>query len=201
MGITQFFGLFKDSITQEVLEIIKQDWKNLVLVEMEGLRDPSASEGYARWRDLATSTMACVEVKSPQTVEESIKRKRVNNKEELRRQMEKLQTELRKSRKDKAMLEEMMLERDKRKAFLDEQIQFRDARIIKLELKLGKEKIVGEENEKERWGTSLDWMQSCSELEALKIDFEECQGSAEYYQEKFAQVQFELIDRIGKYED
>jgi hypothetical protein len=44
-------------------------------------------------------------------------------------------------------------------------------------------------------------MQSCSELEALKIDFEECQGSAEYYQEKFAQVQFELIDRIGKYED
>jgi hypothetical protein len=150
MGITQFFGLFKDSITQEVLEIIKQDWKNLVLVEMEGLRDPSASEGYARWRDLATSTMACVEVKSPQTIEESIKRKRVNNKEELRRQVEKLQTELRKSRKDKAMLEEMMLERDKRKAFLDEQIQFRDARIIKLELKLGKEKIVGEENEKER---------------------------------------------------
>jgi hypothetical protein len=31
-------------------------------------------------------------------------------------------------------------------------------------------------------------MQSCSELEALKIDFEECQGSVEYYKEKFAQV-------------
>jgi hypothetical protein len=26
------------------LEIIKQDWKHLVLVEMKGLRDPSASE-------------------------------------------------------------------------------------------------------------------------------------------------------------
>jgi chromosome segregation ATPase len=48
---------------------------------------------------------------------------------------------------------------------------------------------------------SLDWMQSCSELEAIEIDFNDCQGSAEYYQEKFAQVQFELMDRIRKYED
>jgi len=48
---------------------------------------------------------------------------------------------------------------------------------------------------------SLDWMQSCSELEAMEIDFNDCQGSAEYYQEKFTQVQFELMDRIGKYED
>ena len=115
--------------------------------------------------------------------------------------MEKLQIELSKSRKEKAMLEQMMLEGDKRRAFLDEQIQSRDARIIKLELKLGEEKIAREENEKELEGTSLDWMQSCSELEALKIDFEECQGSAEYYQKKFAQVHFELMDKIGKYED
>jgi hypothetical protein len=48
---------------------------------------------------------------------------------------------------------------------------------------------------------SLDWMQSCSELEAMEIEFNDCQGSAEYYQEKFAQVQFELMDRIGMYED
>jgi hypothetical protein len=34
MGIAQFFGLFKDPIAQEVLEIIKQDWKHLVLVEI-----------------------------------------------------------------------------------------------------------------------------------------------------------------------
>jgi len=47
----------------------------------------------------------------------------------------------------------------------------------------------------------LDWMQSCSELEAMEIDFSDCQGSAEYFQEKFAQVQFELMDRIGNYED
>jgi chromosome segregation ATPase len=145
--------------------------------------------------------MPYVGVKSPQTVEESIKRKRVNNEEELRRQVKKLRIELSKSRKDKAILEEMMLEGDKRRAFLDKQIQSRDARITKLELKLGEEKIAREESEKELGGMSLDWMQSCSELEAMEIDFNDCQGSAEYYQEKFAQVQFELMDRIGKYED
>jgi hypothetical protein len=53
--------------------------------------------------------MRCLGVKSPQTIEEPIKRKRVNNEEELRRQVEKLRIELSKNRKDKAMLEEMML--------------------------------------------------------------------------------------------
>jgi len=85
IGITQFFGLFKDPIAQEVLEIIKQDWKHLVLAEIKGLKDPSASKEYVRWRDLAASAMPRVGVKSPQTVEEPIKRKRVNNEEELRK--------------------------------------------------------------------------------------------------------------------
>jgi len=158
MEIAEFFGLLKDPIAQEVLEIIKQDWKHMVLVEIEDLKDPSASEGYARWRDLAASAMPCVGIKSPQTVEEPIKRKRVNNEEELRRKVEKLRIEFSKSRKDKAMLEEMMLEGDKRRAFLDEQIQSRDARITKLELKLSEQNIVREESVKELGGMSLDWM-------------------------------------------
>jgi hypothetical protein len=174
MRISQFFGLFKDPIAQEVLEIIKQDWKHLVLVEIKGLKDPSASEGYVGWRDLAASAMPCVGVKSLQTIEEPIKRKRVNNEEELKRQVKKLRIELSKSRKDKAMLEEMMLEGDKRRVILDEQIQSRDARITKLELKLGDEKIVREESEKELGGMSLDWIQSCYELEAMEIDFNNC---------------------------
>jgi len=72
---------------------------------MEGLRDPSASEVYTRWRDLAVSAMPYIGVRSSQTVEEPIKRKRINNEEELRGQVEKLQIELSKSRKDKVMLE------------------------------------------------------------------------------------------------
>jgi hypothetical protein len=63
--------------------------------------------------------------------------------------VEKLRIELSKSKKDNAMLEEIMLERDKRTTFLDEQIQSGDARITKLELKLGEEKIVREKSEKE----------------------------------------------------
>jgi len=47
----------------------------------------------------------------------------------------------------------------------------------------------------------LDWMQSCFELEAMEVDFKDCQGSTKDTQEKFAQVQFQLMDRIGKYED
>ena len=72
--------------------------------------------------------------------------------------MEKLRIELCKTRKDKAMLEEMMLEEDKRKTFLDEQIQSRDTKITKLELKLVEEKIAREGSEKELKGLSLDWM-------------------------------------------
>jgi hypothetical protein len=72
------------------------------------------------------------------------------------------------------MLEEMMLKEDKRRAFLDEQIHSRDAWITKLELKLGEEKIVRERSEKELRGMRLYRMQSCSELEAMEIDFNDC---------------------------
>ena len=145
---------------------------------MEGLRDLSVSEEYTRWRDLATSAMHYSGVRSFQVAEEPNKRKRISSEEELRRQVATLQIELNKSKKDKTMLEKMMLEGDKRRAFLDEQIQSRDARISKLELKLGEEKIAREESEKELKGLSLDCMQSYSELEALKIDLSDCQGSA-----------------------
>ena len=48
---------------------------------------------------------------------------------------------------------------------------------------------------------NLKWMQSCSELGALKIKHNECQGSIEYYQEKYVEVQCELMDRIEKHEE
>ena len=91
VGIAQFFGLFKDHIAQVVLEIIKQDWQHLVMVKMEGLRDLSAIEEYTRWRDFVVTAMPYVGVRSSQIVEEPIKRKRINNEEELRGQVEKLQ--------------------------------------------------------------------------------------------------------------
>ena len=48
--------------------------------------------------------------------------------------------ELSKTRKDKSIMEEMVVEGDKRRAFLNEQIQSKDAKITKLELKLDEEK-------------------------------------------------------------
>ena len=124
------------------MKAIKQDWKHLVLLEIKGLGDPSTSEGYAKWRNSVASAAANEEVKSPQTEEKHVKRKRVDNEEELRRQIKKLQMELSKTRKDKSIMEEMVVEGDKRRAFLDEQIQSKDAKITKLELKLDEEKNV-----------------------------------------------------------
>jgi len=90
IGIAQLFRFSKHPTAQEVLGIIKQDWKHLVLVEIEGLRDPNTSEEYTRWRDILVSSMPYVGVKSSQTMEELFKRKRISNEEELRGHVEKL---------------------------------------------------------------------------------------------------------------
>ena len=49
----------------------------------------------------------------------------------MKRQVEKLQMELSKTRRDKLIMEEMVLEGDKRRAFLDELLQSKDAKITK----------------------------------------------------------------------
>jgi len=46
--------------------------------------------------------------------------------------------------------------------------------LLFITLNLGEEKIAREESEKELGGMSLDWIQSCSELEAMEIDFNDC---------------------------
>ena len=64
---------------------------------------------------------------------------------------------------------------------------------------MSKGKAVIEESEKERGRLILDLMQSSSELEALKADFDGYQENVEYNQDKFLHVQAELLDRIEKY--
>jgi hypothetical protein len=56
----------------------------------------------------------------------------------LRNQVEKLQIELSKSKRDKMALKVMVLEKDKGRAFLDKQVQSRDTRTTMIELQLGK---------------------------------------------------------------
>ena len=109
--------------------------------------------------------------------------------------------ELSKTRKDKSIMEEMVVEGNKRRAFLNEQIQSKDAKITKLELKLDGEKNARLRIEEELKEMNMKWMQSCSELGALKTEHNKCRENVEYYQEKFAEVQCELMDIIVKYED
>jgi len=203
VGLAEFSGFFKDQSVREVLETIKQDWSHLTLIqkESESLRDPSSSEGYEKWRNLtpiAASKKPCSE-DGPSRIEEgSLKRKKVSNEEDLMEQIERLQIELGKSKGDKAALERMMMEGDKSRVFLNEQLESKDAKIEMLELQLSKGKAVIEESEKERGRLILDLMQSNSELEVLKADFN---GYQENVEDKFLHVQAELLDRIEKYDE
>jgi hypothetical protein len=64
----------------------------LVKKKSNGLRDPIASEKYPKWRNLSPVTIPMslgFEAETSQAVE-PIKRKRINNTEELREQLEKL---------------------------------------------------------------------------------------------------------------
>jgi len=206
VGLAEFSGFFKDQSAREVLETIKQDWSHLTLIqkESERLRDPSSSEGYEKWRNLtltAAPRKPCSEDGPSRIIEGSLKRKKVSNEEDLMEQLERLQIELGKSKGDKAALERMMMEGDKSRVFLNEQLESRDTKIVRLELQLSKGKVVIEESEKERGRLILDWMQSSSELEALKADFNDYQENVEYNQDKFLHVQAELLDRIEKYDE
>jgi hypothetical protein len=146
---------------------------------------------------IAAPKKPCPEDGPSRIEERSLKRKKVSNEEDLIKQLERLQIELGKSKGDKAALERMMMEGDKSRVFLTEQLESRDAKIGMLELQLSEGKAVIEEAEKERGRLIMDWMQSSSELEALKADFN---GYQENVEDKFLHVQAELLDRIEKYD-
>ena len=83
----------------------------------------------------------------------------VNNEEELKEQVKKLQLQLSRSKRDKATLERMIPEGDKMMVFLDKQVQSRDARITIVELQLSKKKTAKEESKKDKEELGLNMMQ------------------------------------------
>ena len=93
------------------------------------------------------------------------------------------------------------MEGDKSRVCLNEQLESRDAKIVMLELQLSKAKDGIEESEKESGRLILDSMQSSSELEALKADFNDYQENVGFNQDKFLHVQAELLDRIERYDE
>ncbi|KAL3584156.1 hypothetical protein D5086_015217, partial [Populus alba] len=106
VGLAEFFGFFKDQSVREVLETIKQDWSHLTVIqkESERMRDPSSSEGYEKWRNVtpaAAPKKPCSEDRPSQIIDGSLKRKKVSNEEDLMKQLERLQIELKKSKGDR----------------------------------------------------------------------------------------------------
>jgi hypothetical protein len=122
--LSQFSGLFKDQSALEVMENIKQDWKLLVSIkkkELDGLRDLVTSEKYPRWRNLSLVTFFMnleFKTETSQTAELN-KRKRINNEEELREQLEKLYVELGTNKALKISLEEQLFIEDKLRKFME----------------------------------------------------------------------------------
>jgi hypothetical protein len=61
-----------------------------------------------------------------------LKRKRVNNEEDLQEELDKLRIELGKSKNHQKFLENQLLKEDEMKAFLDQQLKEKDEQIVKL---------------------------------------------------------------------
>jgi hypothetical protein len=85
------------------------------------LRDPVTSEKYPRWRNLSLVTFFMnleFKTETSQTAELN-KRKRINNEEELREQLEKLYVELGTNKALKISLEEQLFIEDKLRKFME----------------------------------------------------------------------------------
>jgi hypothetical protein len=61
-----------------------------------------------------------------------LKRKRVNNEEDLQEELDKLRIELGKSKNHQKFLENQLLKEDEMKASLDQQLKEKDEQIVKL---------------------------------------------------------------------
>jgi len=137
-GLTEYIGLFKEVSSLDMLDAIRNDWKQPVLVyRKEHQKEFSASPTYSILRSGGSSKILqeAKERKRAQdkpSVTLELKRKRVNNKEDLQEKLDKLRIELRKSKNHKKFLENQLLKEEEMKAYLDQQLKEKDEQIVKL---------------------------------------------------------------------
>jgi len=120
------------------LDAIRNDWKQPILVRKEEFqKEFSISPNYSIWRSgnslkiLQEATeLGVTQDKSSMTLE--LKRKRVNNEENLQEELDKLRIELSKSMIHQKFLENQLLKEDEMKASLDQQLKEKDEQIVKL---------------------------------------------------------------------
>jgi len=137
-GLAEYTGPFKEASSLDKLDAIRIDWKRPILVHKEELqKEFSVSPNYSIWRSgnslkiLQEATkLGVTQDKSSMTLE--LKRKRVNNEEDLQEELDKLRIELSKSKNHQKFLENQLLKEDEMKASLDQQLKEKDEQIVKL---------------------------------------------------------------------
>jgi hypothetical protein len=106
--------------------LIRQDWERPLLVKKEeGSRfESSVSQNYAVWRN--GKLYGVIESSTPEHPESTLeqpKRKRTDNEEELRRQLERCGTDLSKSKRQQQILEKQLEEENTMRNCLNQQLE------------------------------------------------------------------------------
>jgi len=126
LGLADFTGLFKHQPFLEEIELIQQDWKNPLLVkkEEESRFESSCSQSYTSWRNQELS-----EVVAPKSATVQQKRKRIDDEEELREQLEKYIVDLSKSKGQQQLLEKQLDEENTMRNYLNQQLENKDKQL------------------------------------------------------------------------
>jgi hypothetical protein len=114
LGLADFIGLFKHQPFLKEMELIRQDWERPLMVKREegSNFETSFSQNYAVWRNEELSEVRGFSTpKHPESIIEQPKRKRTDNEEELRKQLERCRIDLSKS-KGQQQLQENQLEEE-----------------------------------------------------------------------------------------
>jgi len=137
-AVAEYTGLFKEASSLDMLDAIRNDWKQPVLVSKEEhKKEFSVSPTYSIWRSGSSSNILQKAKKQRKAQDKSsvtleLKRKRVNNEEDLREELDKLRIELGNSKNHQRFLEDQLLKEEEMKASLDLQLKERDEQIVKL---------------------------------------------------------------------
>jgi hypothetical protein len=135
LGLADFVGLFKHQPFLEEMELIRQDWERPLLIKREegSTFETSFSQNYAVWRNEELSEVKVFSIpKHPESTIEQQKRKRTDNEEELRKQLERCVIDLSKSKGQQQLLESQLEEENTMRVFLNQQLEKQDKQLTSL---------------------------------------------------------------------
>jgi hypothetical protein len=135
LGLADFIGLFKHQPFLEEMELIRQDWERPLMVKREegSNFETSFSQNYTVWRNEALSEVRDFSTqKHPESAIEQPKRKRTDNEEELRKQLERCIIDLSKSKGQQQLLESQLEEENTMRVYLNQRLEKQDKQLTSL---------------------------------------------------------------------